>query len=154
MNSFSYIVYMEKKICTKCLQSKNESEFYKHLGKSRSECKICQKERNKKYLSENKDRHRENSKKWASGNKDSVRFYFIKRTYGITKESWLEMLKKQENKCAICKTEGKDNNFFHTDHCHTSNKVRGLLCRDCNLLLGNAKDNKQVLKNAISYLGG
>lgn len=146
---------MKDKICTNCKISKPISEFYKQkIGKDglRSECKLCHKSKNKEYHSLNKDKYRENSRKWSSNNKDAVRFYFIKRTYDITKERWLEMLKNQENKCAICSKSSEDNSFFYTDHCHDSKKVRGLLCRDCNLLLGSAKDNVNILEEAIKYL--
>lgn len=40
----------------------------------------------------------------------------------------------------------------HVDHCHTTNDIRGLLCRHCNLLLGHAKDRVVVLQAAIRYL--
>jgi hypothetical protein len=30
--------------------------------------------------------------------------------------------------------------------------VRGLLCKNCNLLLGHAQDRLRILRNAIAYL--
>ena len=41
---------------------------------------------------------------------------------------------------------------FHTDHDHLTDKVRGLLCSQCNMGLGSFKDNKLILFNAIKYL--
>lgn len=38
------------------------------------------------------------------------------------------------------------------DHCHNKNIPRGILCRQCNLLLGNAKDEVVILASAINYL--
>ena len=38
------------------------------------------------------------------------------------------------------------------DHNHVTGKVRGILCKSCNLLIGNAKDNVDILKSAIVYL--
>ena len=62
------------------------------------------------------------------------------------------MFKKQNNKCAICGIEFSDNNKAFVDHCHKTNRVRGLLCTRCNTLLGMAKDNIEILQKAITYL--
>jgi len=65
------------------------------------------------------------------------------------------MLQKQNNKCKICSVKF-DENASKTkacvDHCHTTNNVRGLLCRTCNAGLGYFKDNTERLTNAINYL--
>ena len=60
-------------------------------------------------------------------------------------------MQEQDNCCAICKLP-----FITTeciDHCHTSGKVRGILCRDCNAALGLVKDDVAILKQLIEYLG-
>ena len=61
-----------------------------------------------------------------------------------------KLIKKQNNKCKIC------NNIFdkapHVDHCHTTGKIRGMLCKNCNLGIGNLQDSVDVLQNAINYL--
>jgi hypothetical protein len=38
------------------------------------------------------------------------------------------------------------------DHNHTTNKIRALLCSNCNLILGHAKDNKEILIKLSEYL--
>ena len=82
----------------------------------------------------------------------------LKKRYNLSWEAYLELLAEQDNKCKICSLELSTISEKHTlnaacvDHCHTSGKVRGILCRPCNLVLGNAKDNTEVLKNAIEYL--
>lgn len=73
--------------------------------------------------------------------------------YGITEEQHLQMYKDQVDKCKIC--ERHKSEFFDRlviDHCHTSGKVRELLCTRCNLMLGMATDNINILKIAINYL--
>jgi len=72
----------------------------------------------------------------------------LKHRYNLTPEQFDSILKKQKNCCAICKTETS----LCVDHCHNSNKIRGLLCIPCNIMLGQAKDNLTTLKNAIKYL--
>jgi hypothetical protein len=59
------------------------------------------------------------------------------------------MFERQGKVCGICKTPGKP---LCVDHCHATGKVRGLLCRDCNLGLGNYKDNPVFTRAATAYL--
>ena len=81
----------------------------------------------------------------------------LKRAYGITLDEYEKLLSKQDKKCAIC---GIDNNgkyrnkprAFAVDHCHTTGKIRGLLCSDCNTGIGLLKDNINFLQSAIKYL--
>jgi Recombination endonuclease VII len=40
----------------------------------------------------------------------------------------------------------------HIDHDHVTDEPRGLLCPNCNLLLGHAHDSAEILAKAISYL--
>lgn len=69
---------------------------------------------------------------------------------GTTKSEVESRLIEQRNRCAIC------SEIFvvtpHIDHSHTTNKFRGLLCRACNHMLGNARDSIRVLRSAIEYL--
>lgn len=78
----------------------------------------------------------------------------LKLNFGITPEIYMEMYDSQEGLCKICenKIEAIHKNT-HVDHCHTTGKVRGLLCHHCNLGLGHFKDNVNSLSNAIDYLG-
>jgi hypothetical protein len=81
----------------------------------------------------------------------------LKKAYGITIEQYEELLSKQDGKCAICNIDnnGKYRNkqrAFAVDHCHTTCKIRGLLCSDCNTGIGLLKDNVNFLESAIKYL--
>ena len=75
----------------------------------------------------------------------------LKRTYGITIEQYEEMLTSQGNCCAICRRAPGDRPL-HVDHCHAFNKVRGLLCHQCNWYLGTIEADKQVLNRLLDYL--
>jgi hypothetical protein len=37
-------------------------------------------------------------------------------------------------------------------NCHKTNKIRGLLCYKCNLILGFVNDDINILQSAIFYL--
>lgn len=76
----------------------------------------------------------------------------LKKMYGITLDFWERMFELQDKRCAICKSLEPGGVNWHTDHDHTTNKVRGILCHHCNLLLGNARDNISVLEESIMYL--
>jgi hypothetical protein len=81
----------------------------------------------------------------------------LKKAYGISLQDYNELLTKQNGKCSIC---GVNNNGYYrkkprafaVDHCHTTSKIRGLLCSDCNTGIGLLKDNIDLLNNAIKYL--
>lgn len=80
----------------------------------------------------------------------SSREYSYKKKFNLTIDDVYKILKKQKNKCAICQVGIKDS--FHLDHNHTTNNVRGLLCRSCNLALGLFKDNIVFITNSLLYL--
>lgn len=55
--------------------------------------------------------------------------------------------------CAICGDVPKEGaRRLAIDHCHASDEIRGLLCWNCNLLLGNARDSVDILRAAVAYL--
>lgn len=76
--------------------------------------------------------------------------YHLKERYRITYEEYIFLFKKQKNRCGICKENIK--NHPSVDHDHKTNKVRGLLCRQCNFGLGHFKDSIVYLQRAINYL--
>lgn len=71
------------------------------------------------------------------------------RNYGLTVEDYQKMIESQDSRCAIC---GLQSDNLFVDHCHSSGKVRGLLCRHCNFGLGFFRDDSEVLAKAIGYL--
>jgi hypothetical protein len=73
--------------------------------------------------------------------------------YGITVDQAESMFLAQGSCCAICKsTEPGSKIGWHTDHCHSAGKVRGILCHSCNVGLGYFKDKISTLQAAINYL--
>lgn len=75
------------------------------------------------------------------------------RRFGITEEDYLRMLDAQGHACAICGTTTPGTaGVFAVDHDHTTGAVRGLLCRSCNVGIGNLGDDIARLQKAIEYL--
>lgn len=110
--------------------------------------------RAKVYRDKNKDKTKNLSDIWYQNNKERVRYNKIKRIYGLTKEQFEEMLKQQNNCCATCGIKDTDtkSGYLVIDHCHTTGKVRGLLCNPCNTAIGLLKENKQTIGNLVRYL--
>lgn len=111
--------------------------------------KDSQKEYNKKYKESNRERIIKNGNTWAKNNPIVVKNYVLKRRYGATVQKYNELLENQKGCCAICKIHYSEfERAFHIDHCHKSNKIRGLLCVNCNTALGHFKEDVNLLEQA------
>lgn len=75
----------------------------------------------------------------------------LRRNYGITVEQYDKMLADQEGRCKICDSVPGIRPLC-VDHCHETDKVRGLLCDSCNMMLGKAYDNPEILRRGAEYL--
>jgi RNA polymerase subunit RPABC4/transcription elongation factor Spt4 len=76
----------------------------------------------------------------------------LKEMYGITIHDKERMISEQGGRCPICTTAIVMGRRSHIDHCHSSGKIRGVLCGSCNSGLGLFKDNQASLAAAIDYL--
>ena len=77
------------------------------------------------------------------------------KKFGIDQDKYEFMLKEQNYGCKICGSKDSNNRnteMFAIDHCHTTGKIRGLLCDTCNRGIGYLKDNKNILKRAAEYV--
>lgn len=114
--------------CTTCEQTKplTEEYWYRHTGGGfRHECKACR----------------------------GVQAVLAR--YGVTQEQYAEMLRAQGGGCAICGSSdpGKESGFkLSVDHCHQTNVIRGLLCKNCNLAIGYFQDNPDLCRRGAAYL--
>ena len=91
------------------------------------------------------------TKAWRKKNERHVRNREYKKRFGITIEQYEEMLLAQNGVCAICKKECRRGRLS-VDHDHATGKVRGLLCRKCNVILGMVQDKMYLLLAAEAYL--
>lgn len=76
--------------------------------------------------------------------------YYLTK-YRINFKTYVDLFLNQSGRCAICREKPEGRNLF-VDHCHTTDKVRGLLCQTCNAGLGMFKDNLAYLARASVYL--
>jgi hypothetical protein len=85
---------------------------------------------------------------------EKQREYNFRYQYGIGMDEYYTLLEQQNYVCLICNTKHgeKDKQRLHVDHCHETGKVRGLLCHNCNVVLGLSKENIDIFKKMISYL--
>lgn len=168
------------KKCSKCREEKSVSEFHKNRSKpggTHSYCKACAKVMNAAYTGNPAVRaaildrgtkrcsicKQELPLDHFAANKRSVDGFDHRcgychkssaqvRLYGITLAQKEGMLAAQGGVCSICGTDSPGPKGWHTDHCHTSLKVRGVLCDNCNRALGFAKDNPTILRTMAAYI--
>lgn len=77
----------------------------------------------------------------------------LMKNYGLSSADYSRMFKEQGGVCKVCgKPESAKRRSLAVDHCHSSGKIRGLLCQGCNVSLGRFNDDIALLKNAIRYL--
>jgi hypothetical protein len=137
--------------CSKCKVEKPVEEFYLRTrginGRTfrESACKDCCRNAVKNTTNIELKSERE-------------RRYRLKKDFNISIEQYDNMLFKQNGRCAICKNKetvldqkGRVRRLA-VDHDSETEKVRGLLCYNCNILLGKAKDSIDILNSAITYL--
>jgi hypothetical protein len=104
-----------EKICTKCDETKPLNEF--HVSKNyklghRAMCIVCE---------------RVYRKHW---NRACL--------YGVSRDEFEELVAKQNGRCAICDGPPLEGESLCVDHDHRTSKVRGLLCKGCNVGLGRS----------------
>jgi len=129
------------KICPSCKLDKPISNYWK----GQYSCIECTKEKQKN--------------RWASRSPKKRLEQHLKYKYSVTISELEDTLKEQNNNCAICESELPDllvykdrRRGYAIDHNHNTGEFRGVLCLECNTLLGMAKENKNILLAAIDYL--
>lgn len=133
--------------CNTCRGRRERRELCSKCGKTRdgshnSYCRAC---------------YQRYARDWAAKNPAKavakVRRTRLWEKFQITPEQWWEMYDKQKGKCAVCSTtEPRGMGRFHVDHDHATGKLRGLLCTNCNVALGQAKDDPKILRALASYV--
>lgn len=137
------------KQCTKCHEFKELIDFYNDIGQTcglRPDCKNCCKKRRKKQY----DKFKIESPELY---KTKTRESHLQQEYGINSVDYNILFTNQLGRCRICNVHQDElKKPLFVDHCHTTNKIRGLLCDPCNRGLGCFKDTIELFLNAIKYL--
>jgi hypothetical protein len=101
-------------------------------------------EKNKTYL-------REYGKKWRPAH-PGFRSRSNWKRRGIDPDE-AERVRNLARNCAICGAN-LEGSLKHVDHDHSTGRIRGVLCKDCNQALGMLHEDERVICNAITYLLG
>lgn len=157
-----YSVLMKK--CSKCNIVKPFKDFCKEShAKSglRSRCKSCRNYDKKQYRKTEKavmqDRKYKKSAQYklthnTEKRKRSRRNNHLIKNFGLSIESYEKLLKMQKGVCAICLQVCSTGKELAVDHCHSTGRIRGLLCTKCNMGIGFLDDDIKLLTSAIKYL--
>lgn len=139
------------------LRTKNLNQSYRPRRYNPDYIPLTKKEQRKRYRTKYKEKIKERSRIYNIEKKSTVIKNYNLKKFGITLDDYNRMLRYQSNLCAICKElettklNGKIK-LLSVDHCHTTGKVRELLCCRCNLSIGRFEESTQLLQNAIDYL--
>lgn len=156
---------LSDKKCQRCLEFKNSSEFNRHkltLDKLETTCRACTKESSRQYRKLKPNICKSSKQKWKDLNKTkestnnkghNLRKYWPNLSTLNAIKEYEKLLKNQDSRCAICQRhQSLFKKSLHVDHCHTTLKVRALLCFSCNSMLGHAREDSSLLIKAAEYL--
>jgi hypothetical protein len=122
---------------------------------TRNRCKPCnraiERARRNEDPEKRRARDRERSRQWRRANPHKVREQLLRQLYGLSRERFTEILRAQGDVCALCQNPSSD---YCVDHCHVTNRVRGILCRPCNIGIGQFGDRAALLLIAADYVTG
>lgn len=142
------------------------SEYYnarKNKDNLKTECKSCHYEAHKIYRANGGyEKEKQNKQKKIEEDPSYGRNTRYIYRYGITIDQYNEMLVKQNGSCKLCgnkehiRSTSKDRKPkpLAIDHCHTTGKVRGLLCHNCNVMLGQYEKWKDKFPIFEEYING
>lgn len=124
-----------------------------------------QKKRRKELYNQNVGLENKKWNSWYSEHKNNVAISRKKhyesrvekereKKYGLKKGEYGVLFDSQMGLCAICGRPQNDSRKKNlcVDHNHSTNKVRGLLCINCNVAIGMVRESIDTLEKMISYL--
>jgi hypothetical protein len=131
------------------------------------------------WVSRNREKRLAYARSWVKNNQDKIKAYpkkpyremsdeykakkaayskkrHLERKYGMTQADWDAMYASQGGVCAICKVPGRvgKHGKLAVDHCHSTGRVRGLLCTPCNISIGILGETPEQWEVVWKYLRG
>jgi hypothetical protein len=146
-----------------------------------SECRPCFADRHKEKRAErnaacrrnyqaNREQRLANMKRWQENNREASRAikrdsqnkpdvkarkrsYALNRSYGLESEAaYAQLSAEQDHLCGVCQKPSTDGRPLSVDHDHMNGKIRGLLCRNCNVAAGLIKDDPDLAYRLAEWL--
>ena len=137
------------KKCKTCQTIKSFNEFYKDKALSdgyANSCKTCRNQQTQKWRENNRDKYNADMRAYNKKNYERLRI----QRYDLSHDDYKKMLHEQNNECAICKKKPTKKRPLAIDHDHKTNKVRALLCYNCNRGM-HFIDNDELLTEMLKY---
>jgi hypothetical protein len=121
-----------------------------------SKCKTCYGGQSLKHYRSKKDYYNKLQRNYREENRDKFKQWRLKRNWNLTVEEFNSMINTQSNKCFICETTFSDvkGKRPNVDHCHSTGRIRKLLCTKCNTAMGLLNENVSILSKMINYIQG
>jgi hypothetical protein len=149
------VTYLAGCRCDDCRQAQREYDQQRRARNPR--VREQARERSRRYRQRHPDRAAAAAKQWLAEHPDQARALarraqeaFRLRSRHLLEHERDALLAAQDGRCAICRNA--DKRALSIDHAHGTGRVRGLLCRRCNLGLGCFGDDIAFLEAAITYL--
>ncbi len=146
-------------VCSKC----NERPIHNKKRSLCARCYMAEYRKTPKYR-EKQDEYTNRETTKAGNRRRSLEHYhrnrdkwsdrYYQQNYGISRAERDALHEAQSGLCALCQAETvfRGPGGAHLDHCHSSGKIRAILCGSCNQMLGLAKDSPELLRAAALYI--
>lgn len=130
-------------------KKKAVSQAQNYYQRNKDRCKA----RNKARYAAKHDEIRSRMRQYYAANKAKWREGNLKKHHGVSLSQYIKVVDSQNGCCGICGVhQSKLRRPLALDHCHSSGKIRGVLCDKCNLGLGLLGDTLLPLVAAVEYL--
>jgi len=126
------------------LNAKKKAYYVAHQEKIRARARA--------YHAAHREEKNAYHKNYFVTHKKEIKDHRLKINFGLIQTKVDDLLNSQGGQCAICRTNKFNKVGPVIDHDHFTGKTRGILCSNCNSVLGFSRDCTDILEAAIKYL--